>query len=30
VTRELGGLVSVPPSSGLLPVGVTLNPAQYL
>lgn len=28
--RELGGLLSVPPSIGLLPVGVTLNPAQYL
>ncbi|MDD5710724.1 MAG: peptidoglycan DD-metalloendopeptidase family protein [Candidatus Colwellbacteria bacterium] len=29
-TRETGGLVSVPPASGLVPIGVTLNPTQYL
>ena len=29
-SREVGGLVSVPPASGLVPIGVTLNPAQYL
>ena len=28
--REQGGLFSVPPASGLVPIGVTLNPAQYL
>lgn len=30
VNREQGGLFSVPPASGLVPIGVTLNPAQYL
>ncbi|PIR97828.1 MAG: hypothetical protein COT89_02880 [Candidatus Colwellbacteria bacterium CG10_big_fil_rev_8_21_14_0_10_42_22] len=29
-TRESGGLVSVPPASGLVPIGVTLNPEQYM
>ncbi|MBU2101330.1 peptidoglycan DD-metalloendopeptidase family protein [Patescibacteria group bacterium] len=29
-TREAGGLVSIPPANGLVPVGVTLNPEQYL
>ncbi len=29
-SREAGGLVSVPPASGLVPIGVTLNPTQYL
>ncbi|MDD5710954.1 MAG: peptidoglycan DD-metalloendopeptidase family protein [Candidatus Colwellbacteria bacterium] len=29
-SREVGGLVSVPPASGLVPIGVTLNPTQYL
>jgi murein DD-endopeptidase MepM/ murein hydrolase activator NlpD len=29
-SREAGGLVSVPPATGLVPVGVTLNPEQYL
>ena len=29
-SREAGGLVSVPPASGLVPIGVTLNPEQYL
>ena len=28
--REEGGLFSVPPATGLVPIGVTLNPAQYL
>lgn len=28
--REQGGLFSVPPATGLVPIGVTLNPAQYL
>jgi len=28
--REQGGLFSVPPASGLVPIGVTLNPQQYL
>lgn len=28
--REEGGLFSVPPAAGLVPIGVTLNPAQYL
>jgi len=28
--REVGGLVSVPPANGLVPIGVTLNPDQYL
>ncbi len=29
-SKEAGGLVSVPPASGLVPIGVTLNPEQYL
>jgi len=28
--REQGGLFSVSPASGLVPIGVTLNPSQYL
>ena len=29
-SREQGGLFSVPPATGMVPIGVTLNPAQYL
>ncbi|MDP3953633.1 MAG: peptidoglycan DD-metalloendopeptidase family protein [bacterium] len=28
--RAQGGLFSIPPASGLVPIGVTLNPQQYL
>ncbi|MEX2054376.1 MAG: peptidoglycan DD-metalloendopeptidase family protein [Candidatus Colwellbacteria bacterium] len=28
--RTQGGLFSIPPASGLVPIGVTLNPQQYL
>jgi len=30
VSRENGGLVSIPPAAGLVPIGVTLNPLDYL
>jgi len=29
-SRTEGGLVSIPPASGLVPIGVTLNPLSYL
>ncbi|OGG37642.1 hypothetical protein A2110_00700 [Candidatus Jorgensenbacteria bacterium GWA1_54_12] len=28
--REHGGLIAIPPAAGLVPVGATLDPAQYL
>jgi len=28
--REEGGLIEIPPAAGLVPVGATLNPADYL
>jgi murein DD-endopeptidase MepM/ murein hydrolase activator NlpD len=28
--RESGGLIEIPPAAGLVPVGVTLNPMDYL
>jgi hypothetical protein len=28
--RENGGLISIPPASGLVPVGATLNPMDYM
>jgi len=28
--RESGGLIKIPPAAGLVPVGVTLNPMDYL
>lgn len=28
--RDQGGLFSIPPATGLVPIGVTLNPEQYL
>lgn len=30
MSRAEGGLVSVPPATGLVPIGVTLNPEDYL
>lgn len=29
-SRDQGGLISLPPATGLVPIGVTLNPLQYL
>jgi len=29
-SRDQGGLISIPPASGLVPIGVTLNPGDYL